>query len=400
MSEPLRHTALLRRVCFAAGGSGLTGFTGLAVLASCTSFDSSFDKSAMLTRLAGDVMAPHYTQLEAQAVLLQTSMVALCDAPTPDRLDDAQAAWSTARKPWKQAEMHGFGPVKDLYSRSDIDWYPAEPDKIDLLLQGTAAITPETLSLQGAGVRGFNALEYLLFSPNGQKAGDVEGDEEILLSLSGDDVEATHRCEFLFSASSLLTDAATELASAWLDPTDEEMAFSDTFAQAGQSSTRYTSIQSAINELINAIIFGLEDMADEKLGMPLGMNDGGTLHPELIQSSLSGNAITDIRSNLEGLLALYRGTLETPPADSEGELSLSGLVRSRKSTIDDRIQQELQDAIDAVDAIPEPLSEALTQHTATVQTAWDKIKVVQTSFTADVAALLGVTLTFNDNDGD
>lgn len=372
---------------------------GLGVGAACTSYESDFDKNAMLTRLAEDVLADNYAQLDANAVSLASALTELCEGPNQERLDTSQAAWRDARAPWKRAEAHAFGPVKDLYSRSDIDWYPTEPDKIDALLSQETEISPDVLALQGAGARGFGAIEYLLFSALGSAPDDATSDEAILAELSSGEPESARRCEYLLSAAMLLGDAARELNAAWRAPSEGGTAFTDTFGKAGQESDRYSSTQSAINDLVNALIFGLEDTADEKLGMPMGMSDGGNPHPELVQASLSGNALQDILNNLRGLEAVYRGA-QDPSGSPEGESSLSGLVNSRKAAIDERILGELDTAIAAVEAIPQPLQQAVVTDAEKVQVAWDAIKVVQTSFTSDVAALLGVTLTFNDNDGD
>lgn len=350
---------------------------------SCTSYESSFDRSQMLAGLATGVMAPTIARFSTETSALQESFSALCDAPSADMLIAAQSAWRTARAPWKRSEAFAFGPVKDLRTRSDVDWAPAEGDQIEQLLAGSDEITPDLLALQGAGARGFLAMEYLLFAE--------EGNEQVLASFGPESTDALSRCQYLLALASVASGAGIALNNAW----QGETGFAQALATAGEESAVYTSTQAALNDLVNALIFGLEDIAGEKLGMPMGLTSGGSPQPDLVQAALSDNAIQDILENLEGLKAVYEGDPSTGAA-----VGIGSLIADRKDTIDTRIREELDTAFAAVAAIPGPLEVAVVAHPSEVQTAWNSIKALQTSFTTDVAALLGVTLTFNDNDGD
>lgn len=362
---------------------GGLGLGGMGLLVACTSYEATVDRNQVLSDLAGPVMSQTYQDFAAESVKLSQQLDQLCAAPSSETLEQARGAWRSARAPWKQAEAWGFGPVKDLRIRSDVDWFPREDGQLEALIQGSEPITLEMLELQGAGARGMLALEYVLFS--------LETPDPTLRLLSTDG-QAVRRCELLKGLGVIQVGAAQALADAW-----DEGGFASALATAGQGSTVYAATQTALDEVVNGLIFVLEDVADERLGLPLGLKDGGTPHPEHVQADRSGDALRDIESTLLGFQRVYEGA-----ADEGGQvrLGLTDLVLSRKPVIDEGVRAELQAALDAVRAIPGPLQDAVVSDPARVQAAYDALKVLHARLSADVTALLGVTLTFNDNDGD
>jgi len=358
---------------------------GLTLAIACSSaFEDDFDRNQMLSDLATTVIVPVYSEFEVSSRGLLTATQALCAAPTPTSLDTVQQAWRDARDPWKRSEAFGFGPVKELRIRSAVDWWPIDEAQLQAVLTDTPEITEQYVADQGSGARGFMALEYLLFDPEG-------GDEAVLTALNSGET-AARRCSYVVAVADYLETKGLELANAWRT-TGGNYAWE--LATAGQGSTVYTSSQAAINDLVNYLIFSVEEVADVRLGEPLGKASGGTPQPELVEGARSDNALEDISDTLLGVQSLYLGS-----HGGQQGVGLSDLVRSRKETIDERLRGELQDALAAIQAIPGPLEAAVTTDPAPVELAYERVKALQASLSADVAALLGVTLTFNDNDGD
>lgn len=62
------------------------------------------------------------------------------------------------------------------------------------------------------------------------------------------------------------------------------------------------------------------------------------------------------------------------------------------------------DALDRADAalaaIPEPLAVAVDAHAGSIVTAMEALQALQILLQADLTEVLGVTVQFNDNDGD
>lgn len=356
---------------------------GLGGLVACTSYEATIDRNQLLADLATPVMAQTYQAFADESGKLVQQVEQLCTSPSAETLELTRAAWRSARTPWKFAEAWAFGPVKDLRTRSDVDWFPRDDAQLDALIQGTEPITTELLQLQGAGARGMLAQEYLLFSPELP---------DPTLTLFSSDGQAGRRCELLKGLVSIQLEAAQALAGAW-----NEGGFATSLATAGQGSEVYPATQTALDEVVNGLIFVLEDLADERLGLPLGLKDGGTAHPEYVQADRSNHALVDIESALLGFQRVYEGA---PDDVDHVRLGLTDLVSSRKPLIDEGVRADWQVALAAVQAIEGPLQEAVVQNPAQVQAAYDAIKVLHARLSADVAVLLGVTLTFNDNDGD
>jgi predicted lipoprotein len=61
---------------------------------------------------------------------------------------------------------------------------------------------------------------------------------------------------------------------------------------------------------------------------------------------------------------------------------------------------ELDASYTALDAVPEPLTEAIATSRAAVQAAIDQLGVLQRAIQVDVINALSLSVGFNDNDGD
>jgi len=99
-------------------------------------------------------VSPLVEGLAAQSGLLAQAARAFAGNPTPDGLHRLQLLWHAARDYWEELEAFAFGPVGDYDPY--LDTWPISPEELARSL-GTSVenLPPE--------VRGFHALEYLLF---------------------------------------------------------------------------------------------------------------------------------------------------------------------------------------------------------------------------------------------
>ncbi|GAA6755752.1 hypothetical protein Thermus77420_12280 [Thermus thalpophilus] len=86
--------------------------------------------------------------------LLAQSARAYAEAPTTEGLNRLRVLWHLAREPWEALEAFAFGPVGDFDPY--LDTWPVSPEDLRQTLgKPVEDLPPE--------VRGFHALEYLLF---------------------------------------------------------------------------------------------------------------------------------------------------------------------------------------------------------------------------------------------
>jgi uncharacterized protein len=349
----------------------------VSAMAGCASEGAPDTRRELLESWTDDLVVPLYADFETRSTALGTSLDGLCSAPTNDALAAAQRAWSDARDPLKRAEVFAFGP----YSRPEfrigpkIDSWPARPAEIEELLASEAPVDPASVAELGIWQKGMPAIEYLIYPPAGS-----------LTTLS-----EPRRCEYLRSLGDELVSRARELHLAWAP---EGQNFADQVSGAGRTSTAFRSLKDAFSEIINRMGFTVENVRRDKLGGPLGDAAGGTAQPDVAESRFSGRSIQDILDNLAGLEVLYFGD----PARS-----LPGVTRyaeERGQNFDERVTAALGAARSSLSSLDVPLTQAVTSEPDRVREASDRLGELQTLFQVDLIGALGLSLSFNDNDGD
>lgn len=318
-----------------------------------------------------DVVVPDLQRFEAAASVLSDASAALCAAPNAQSLQAARDAWSSARSPWKQVEVFRFGPYRDepLRLGPKLDFWPMRPESIQRRLDGMNGVDADTLATAGAAERGLPAVEYLLWSVDDPAA------------------FVDRHCAYLVGASADVATSAQRMRAAW-DPAEGD--YAGQLANSGRGGA-YDTLQMAFAEVVSRMGHTIENIRFEKLGKPVGL-DGADPQPDKTESPLSGRALDDIRDNLIGISALYHGA-------NDG-LGLSDYLAFRGHDFDASFESRVQAARAALDAIPEPLNQAVVDAPDTVRAAIDALFEIERLIQVDIANALSVNLTFNDSDGD
>jgi predicted lipoprotein len=359
-------------------------FLALGIAGSAALTTACADKGAPDTRreLLGTwstaIIVPGYRKFESEAENLSAALDALCRSPNDDTRRAARDAWSTARETWKEAEVFAFGP----YSRPEfrigpkIDSWPARVQDIEEMIAGDMPVDPPMLALVGVWQKGLPVIEYLLYPENDSES----------LALSD-----ARRCEYLSSVGTELVSRAQEMADAWA-PTGGN--FAGQLSGAGRTSTAFRSLSDAFGEVVNRMGFTLENVRRDKLGRPLGDATGGTPAPGSAESRFSGRSIADIQDNLDGIERLFFG-------DSASDLpGLSRYLTERGRNFDAPMASAIDAARRALEAIDGPLTQAVQTDAASVRAASDRLGELQSVIQVDIIGALGLSLNFNDADGD
>lgn len=347
-------------------------------LVSCASEGAPDTRRELLESWSTQLIVPLYAQFAERSQALATSLDALCAAPAEATLESARSAWSAAREPVKRAEVFAFGP----YSRPEFrigpqfDSWPARPDSVEELLASDSPVDPATVAELGVYNKGLPVIEYLLYPP----------DASAVTSLAD-----ARRCEYLESAGLDLVSRAREIHLAWAPEGGD---FAGQLSGAGRTSTAFRSLRDAFSEVINRMGFTVENTRRDKLGGPLGEATGGTPQPAVAESRFSGRSIQDILDSLAGLETLYFG---------DAARNIPGVARyaaERGQNFDASMSAALGAAREALLAIDVPLTEAVLSEPEPVRDANARLGELQNLLQVDLIGALGLTLNFNDNDGD
>ncbi|MEO8602815.1 MAG: imelysin family protein [bacterium] len=362
-------TVLLLTCCACGGGGSPTVQAG--------------PRRTMLQDLGAVVIVPTYEALVAEATALVAAASALETTPTAEALGATQSAWRRARAVWKQSEAFAIGPVATLRTAAKIDWSPVRPDRIESQILGSDEISNAAVEDYGANLKGFLAIEYLLFDPNG-------GNAAVLAALS--ETGAERRRAYVRALAENLRDQAINLRDAW-EPNGGN--YVRELATAGQGSATYANIKSAVDTLVNQLIFLAEDAADAQLLAPLGTRTDGTPRPELIDAHRSENGLADLVDNLTGIQNVYFAAY----GGRQG-LGFSAIVENLNPDTNGVLSLAIQRSVETSTRISVPLEDALAMEPDLVTRAQVRAKELMERFEVDLVSVLGTTLRFNPSDGD
>ena len=319
----------------------------------------AFEAGTMLDDFANTVVLATYTDLDNKAGELLATVKALAADTTQANLEKAQNAWKAARRPWEQSEAFLFGPVDTQGLDPALDSWPVDHVNLQSVLDSGDALTVEFVSGLEDTQKGFHTIEFLLFREGNQrKASDITERE----------------LEYLVSTTENLRASTMQLRLAWA-PEGEN--FSSAVAQAGTGSVVYPSQSAAVQEMVNGMITIADEVANGKISDPYNESD-----TTLVESQFSFNSISDFQDNLRGIQNVYMGKFMS---DGQG---LNEFVNSHDPELDARFQQEVQAAIDAIGAIPDPFRDSITANRGAVQAAIDAVRQVQQTLEQDIFPLV------------
>lgn len=346
----------------------------------------AFNREQLFQDSTKNAVMPAYQALTQQSKALHESLNTLCSDTTETNLTQTQAAWKQTVTAWQHTALYRLGPAEKMAAISHIQYWPTKPASIEEEVAGDKTLDVSYVNQLGASRRSLPALGYLLFAGSSEKKPPLE-------ALKGDGNTPARRCQFAKVLAEAISKKAEELEKAWKDqPAEKWVLFYDDPVLESQA---VGPAFKAINKIVNEYIYQLAAAMDKKVGKPMGTRSDGEPRPENVELPYSRYSKDSLLATLEGLEKFYKGTYSGTPG-----LSLSDLIKNRKADTDTQIRKELTAAMDAVKAIPDSLHEAVQKNKDKVKAAYDAIKQLRITFSTDVVALLGVTTTFSDNDGD
>lgn len=320
----------------------------------------AFEAGPMLNHFANKIVLATYSDLDDKACELLETVKVLAADTTQANLEEAQKAWKATRTPWEQSEAFLFGPVDTQGLDPALDSWPVDHVNLQSVLDSNDDLTVDFVSGLEDTQKGFHTIEFLLFRDGDQrKASDIT-DREL---------------EYLVATTENLRTSTSQLRQAW-SPVGEN--FSNTIVSAGEEGNAvYRSQSAAVQEVVEGMIVIADEVANGKISDPYNEED-----TTLVESQFSFNSISDFQDNIRGIQNVYMGKFMN---DGVG---LNEFVNSKDAELDSRFQTEVQKAIDAIGAIPDPFRDSITANRSAVQAAIDAVGKVQLTLEQDIKPLV------------
>lgn len=349
----------------------IAGMATVAIMSSCHKADQpgtdtntdSNNEQRVLTDFASTVANPNYQDIQAKASALKDAANTLIATPNDANLLAARNAWKATRAAWEQCEGFLFGPVEDNNYDPTMDDWPVNKIDLDALLASNNALGINDVNALGTTLKGFHAIEYVIFGVGGTKtAAQINAREKV----------------YLASLVQSLYDTTTQLRNSW-DP--QQGNFTAQVTNAGKGSTTFKTRKEVFSALVGSMADICNEVANEKMQTPLAAQDS-----TLDESSFSHNSVTDFKNNITGVLNAYMCKY------SSSGYSLSQLVAAKNASLDNKIQTQINAAIASFSNITVTYELAIYQQQNQVKTVQAAINTLKATLEGDLTDFVNTNI--------
>ncbi len=402
----------------------LAAIVALSASSSCSGGTSMPDASldaneAATSALIREVLAHEgehlalasYRDLSAELAALEAATATLAAEPTDANRLRAQAAFERVMDANERAEIFQLGPAAPVGATPEAaglrdeyqPWPLVNACRIDMETVEGSYASEALLSAEALNVRGLASLEYLLFT---QSAATVCSPTTSIVTdgswaALGEAEVWSRRARYAHTATVLARRTVDEVVVRW------EGGFLERLRTAGAGSATFSSAREGLNALSDALFYVYEPLLDLKLGRPAGRYTCVTAScPDDVESPWRDAAASDgevggslraLRVNLEAFEDAYLGRV----GGVEGR-GFDDLVRHfGAEDLDRRLEEAIDRAQAALDAIEGPLRSAVVARNAEVVLAVDAIDALTTLMKDELVPLLQLALPMRaDGDND
>lgn len=361
----------------------------LALAISCSSSDDSsnggadnFDRQALLTNLADNIIIPSYQDFDNKLGSLKSSIETFVTTPNQTNLNSARNSWLVAYKSWQHVEMFNIGKAEELnqyYFFMNI--YPVSAADIE------GAVASGSYDLDSPNfhdAQGFPALDYLLY-------GVAEDDSAILAKFSTDENADGYK-DYLVDVINQMDQLTTEVVSDW------------TNSYRGQfvNSTENTAT-SSLNKFVNDFIFYYEkSLRANKFGIPAGVFSTTPL-PEKVEAYYKRDISREL--SLEALEAVqnvfngksFNGTQTGPSFKTY----LDHLNTNEDSqNLSTAINDQLNVARTIIQSLDNDFYQQIMTDNSKMTEAYDALQKVVVYLKVDMLQAFNISVDYVDADGD
>lgn len=340
----------------------------------------NFDRTAMLTHWADNIILPGYSDLLGQLEALEGATNSFINNPDDAKLSALRTQWVGAYETWQKVSMFEIGPAETRNFRSQMNIYPVDRD----LIQSNILSGDSNLALPSNRVaKGFPAVDYMLF-------GLAENKQTILSQYTGT-AGAPYR-DYLSSLVADMKTLSSQIKQDW------ENGYRDTFVSNDGSSAT-----ASVDRFVNDFIYYYEKhLRAGKMGIPAGVFSGdvllqnieGRFHGRISkQMFLSGLQATQDFFNGKSYASQSQGPSLAAYLDAlnvvKDGVDLSAIINSQINTARSEVQ--------GIDTFVGALQQ---DPPVTFLEAYDEVQRVVPLMKVDMVSALSITIDFVDADGD
>lgn len=340
--------------------------------------DDGFDRSAMLSNWADNIIIPSLINFDNLSSALQNKTLAFTENPSVETLSALRASYKEAYLGFQKVSLYQIGPAETLNYRSFLNTYPVDKPGVE------NSIETGNFDLENIGAKdqqGFPAMDLML---NGLRDSDME-----TVDYFSQNAEARNYLNALAGRMRGLTSA---VLNQW------ENSYRDDFvANTSSSST------GSIDKFTNDYIFYYEKLIrTAKIGIPAGAFTGSP-QPQNVESYYAPSFSKELYTTaLQTAEDFFKGQHLN---DNQSGLSFEQYLDKLDSQKDgDPLSTLIDNQFQAIDQANEGLNSNLVQQIETdpnqMLSAYDKMQKNVVLLKVDMLQALSISVDYGDTDGD
>ncbi|WP_418263143.1 imelysin family protein [Flavobacterium faecale] len=359
----------------------------IALIAACSSNDEGgnsndgYDRTALLTHWANNIIIPSYTDYQAKLQTLVSSTNTFTTNPTEANLQTVRTSWLEAYKAFQYVSQYSFGKAEEIYFKERNNTYPTDATGIN------ANITSGSYDLSlvsQVSKQGLPAVDYVL-------NGIGNTDSEIVALYTG--TNAAKYKKYL-----------TDLVAALKSNNDTVLADWNGSYKASYIANNGTSVSSSVSITVNNYIKNFEkDVRAGKLGIPAGVFSGGTLYPEKVEAYYKKDVSKVLLNTaVQAAQDFFNGknfANSTTGPSLKAYLDFLNTVRNGQN-LSTTINDQFASAFTKINDLSANLSSQITTSNSKMLTAYDALQQNVVYIKLDMMQALKITVDYVDNDGD
>lgn len=343
--------------------------------------DNNFDKTAMLTYYADEMIIPSYQALQEKVNDFQALANVFLDERNTVNQQALMEAYRQLHLQYTRVEAYNLGPAGvvslEVYLNFNggLDYNFATSGELtgfsidSTTIENNISSGNYDLSLYVRNsfyAQGFPAVNYLFFGPN---------------AIEKFTTNTANRVKYAKDVVNRIKSLVDKVNTDWPG------------YRSGFIGNTKTNIGSPIGNMINTMAYEMDVLKGPRIGWPFGKQSNGTAFPTKVEAYFAGNSVALAQESMKNLKDVFT-------AKNSGKGFYDYLKALRNEALANQVSGQFDVVIAKLAALPDPLSTTLTAEPAKVEDAYKETQKLLTLIKTDVASAMGVQITFMDNDGD
>jgi predicted lipoprotein len=334
-----------------------------------------FDKEAMLTNMADNVILPNYTAFKKSFDSLVTAYATFKTSGLQSDFQDLKQKLHAAYFTYQRIDLFEFGPAENVILRMNFNVFPTDTVQIKSNINSG---TYDLGSASNFDAKGLPALDYLFYGKN-----------QTELSVIQSFTASANKRQYV---TDLLNDMSSKINSVINSWSSYRAAF---------ISSQGTDVGSSIGYLVNQINYELDYLKNAKVGIPLGKKTLGVQEPTKCEVYYGGQSVQYAMETLYSIENAYLGR-KINGANGPGFDDYLDHIKAEYNggPLNGAIIQQFEIAKSKLAAVQNPLSTQVMSNPAQVDAAYIELVKLLVLLKTDMPSQLGVVITYQDGDGD